>query len=89
LDFFAKISCVGFALPFFWLPSAKIWSPKRLLGCMDCSHFQDSCYYLATSVKIWRISLIGTQKVAKKAQEHNSFIYKLVIARGFFLKDLF
>jgi hypothetical protein len=90
-DFFPKISCVGFALPFFWSPSAKIWSPKGQLGCMDCSHFQDSCYYLATSFKIWRISLIGIQKVAKKPQEHHSFIYLFIYLFMFgfdFLKEI-
>jgi hypothetical protein len=85
-DFFSKISCVGFALPFFWSPSAKIWSPKRPLGCMDCSHFQDSCYYLATSVKIWQMFLIGIQKVAKKTSR-TSFFSLFVFGFGF-LKEI-
>jgi hypothetical protein len=54
---------------------------------MHCSHFQDSCHYPATSVKIWRISLIGIQKVAKKPQQHHSFIHLFIFGFGF-LKEI-
>jgi len=76
---------------FFLVAKCQNLVPKGQLGCMDCSHFQDSCYYLATSFKIWRISLIGLQKVAKKPQEHHSFIYLFIYLFMFgfdFLKEI-